>query len=130
MVQTLLKTTYDIIKWMKRIGKTKITPIPKQGDWGLYVWKLPNGKILGDAEGNILNIPGKIHDFQAMSKLQAAAREVGYEEGTAIFKAHISRVSEEEHQEQLERMLEGKIPSYTDQGAWNDVANTARRWQE
>ena len=113
---------------MDKLGKTKVTPIPKQGNWGLYVWKLPNGKILGDSQGNIFNIPGASHDFQAMAKLQAAARELGYDEGTAIFKAHISRVSEEEHQEQVGRMLEGKIPSLTDQGAWHDVAQTARRW--
>lgn len=113
---------------MERLGKTKVTPIPKQGDWGLYVWKLPNGRILGDEHGNILNIPGKSNDIQAMAKLQAAAREFGYEEGTALFKAHISRVSEDEHAEQVARMKEGLIPSLTDQGAWYDAAQTARRW--
>lgn len=110
------------------VNKVKITPIEKQGDWGLYFWKLPNGKILGDDNGNILNIPGKSHDFTAMKKIQEAAKECGYEEGSAIFKAHISRVTEEEYQEQLERMKEGKIPSLTDQGAWAAARQTEQRW--
>lgn len=110
------------------MGTVKITPVEKQGDWGLYMWKLPNGKILGDPDGNVLNIPGRSHDFIAMQKLREAAKDYGQLEGTVIFKAHISRVTEDEYQEQLERMIDGKIPSLTDQGAWAAAAQTEEKW--
>jgi len=112
----------------KGLGKVKITPIEKQGDWGLYVWKLPNGKILGDADGNVLNIPGASHDLAAMLKIQQAATEYGYPDGAAVFKAHVSRISEDEYAEQVGRMKAGLIPSYTDQGAWADVRRTEQQW--
>lgn len=108
-------------------GKSKLTVIQKQGEHGIYVWKLPNGKPVSDGNGNIMNIPARNGDIEAMSKITKAAAYYGFTEGRPEFQAGVRRITEEEHSEQLQRMKEGYIPSETDIGAWVDAAKGLRR---
>jgi hypothetical protein len=88
--------------------------------WGIYVWELDNGKVFGDKDGNVLNIPGRPFDIEPMNKLTQAAKYYGAPEGKAKFIPGTQRVSEMRHSEELGRMIEGLIPSETDIGAWED----------
>ena len=103
-------------------SNSKLTVIQKNRKDGMYVWKLPNGKVIGDSNGNIMNIPAIQYDIEAIHKITQAARHHGYEDGKAEFWPGTRRVSEMEHSEQLDRMKEGYIPSETDLGAWMDAA--------
>ena len=109
-------------------GKSKLTIIEKNRPDGIYVWKLPNGKIVKDSNGNTMNIPAKNHDLEAISKITNAARYYGFPEGKAEFMAGTRRVSDEEHSEQLQRMKEGYIASETDIGAWMDAARGINKY--
>lgn len=102
--------------------KPKITIIEKQGDDGIYVWKTPEGKVVTDGNGNIMNIPARRGDITAISKITKAAAYYGFPEGRAEFRAGQRRITDEEHSEQVDRMKEGYIPSETDLGAWFDAA--------
>jgi hypothetical protein len=104
----------------------KLTVIEKQGDDGIYVWKLPNGKLAGDGNGNIMNIPARNGDIQAMAKITKAAAYYGFPDGKPEFKAGVRRITDEEHSEQIDRMSQGYIPSETDLGAWYDAAKGLR----
>ena len=54
-------------------GNSKLTVIQKQRDYGIYVWRLPNGEMVSDGNGNIMNIPARQHDLEAMAKITKAA---------------------------------------------------------
>lgn len=111
-------------------GDPKLTVIKKQGEHGVYVWKLPNGKLAGDGNGNVMNIPARNGDIEAMAKITKAASHYGFPEGKPEFKAGVRRISDEEHSEQVDRMKQGYIPSETDLGAWFDAAKGISRYGE
>ncbi len=106
----------------------KLTVVEKSRNDGIYVWKLPNGKVVGDGNGNIMNIPAKKYDIEAINKITQSAKHYGHNEGKAEFWPGVRRLSESEHSEQLDRMKEGYIPSETDIGAWMDAAKGIKRY--
>ena len=102
-------------------AKTKVKAIPRMQDWGLYVWKTPNGRYVGDGHGNIMNIPAMRYDLAAIARLKQAAAFYGYVEGEAVFMPGVRRVSDMEYSEQKARLSAGMIPSETDYGAYYDA---------
>lgn len=107
------------------LGKSKVTVI-NTGDaqrkhfgfeWGLYFWRLPDGHLFKDDEGRLLNIPSVRNDIGQLAKLRDAARSYGQPDGTPWFYAGINRATDEEYQEQLDRLDQGLIPSLNDIGA-------------
>jgi hypothetical protein len=109
-------------------GKSKITVIDKQYDWGIYVWKKSNGKWFTDGQGNILNIPSMRGDFSKLSELKAAAAHYGEPDGEAVFFAGLNRISDEEYSEQKQRMSEGLIPNLNDLGAVHAAQQTIKKY--
>jgi hypothetical protein len=104
-------------------GRPKLTVLEKKSDYGIYVWQMEhNGRAFGDGSGNVMNIPGRPHDIEAMAKLRKAAEHYGAPVGKVIFMPGIRRITDEEHSEQIDRMKEGYIPSETDIGAWLDAS--------
>lgn len=107
------------------LGKSKIT-VMNTGDaqrkhfgyeWGLYFWKLPDGHLFKDDEGRLLNIPSVKNDIGQIAKLRQAAKSYGQPDGEPWFYAGINRATDEEYQEQLDRLDQGLIPSLNDIGA-------------
>ncbi|MGA1047711.1 MAG: hypothetical protein ACO3UU_06850 [Minisyncoccia bacterium] len=101
--------------------------IDKQYDWGLYVYKKSNGKWFTDGNGNVLNIPSMKGDVSQISKLKQAAIYYGDEgDGEAVFVPGLTRISDEEYSEQIDRMKNGLIPSMNDLGAWKAAQDTLK----
>jgi hypothetical protein len=108
-----------------QIGKTKVTQVDKGTgqkhmfgyEWGLYFWQLPDGHLFRDGEGNMLNIPSVKGDIGQMAKLRAAAAHYGQPEGQPWFYAGANRATDEEYEEQVDRLKSGLIPSMNDLGA-------------
>ena len=99
--------------------------IDKNYDWGLYVYKKSNGKWFTDGEGNVLNIPSIRGDISQISKLKQAALHYGDPgDGEAVFVPGLTRISDEEYSEQIDRMKNGLIPSMNDLGAWKAAQDT------
>lgn len=107
------------------LGKSKVT-VMNTGDaqrkhfgyeWGLYFWRLPDGHLFKDDEGRLLNIPSVKGDISQIAKLRQAAKSYGQPDGTPWFYAGINRATDEEYQEQLDRLDQGLIPSLNDIGA-------------
>jgi hypothetical protein len=107
-------------------SQPKLTVIEKKRNDGIYVWRLPNGSIVQDNNGNVMNIPAKKYDLDAINKITKAANYYGFPEGKAEFMPGVRRITDEEHSEQLNRMKEGYIASETDIGAWMDAAKGLR----
>lgn len=108
------------------IGNSKIKVIEKNYDWGLYFWVKPNGKVFGDGQGNLLNIPARRGDLQKMAELRKAAEYYGCEGGHAEFHPGVKRISEMEYSEQIARMKEGLIPNMNDLGAVHAAQQTLK----
>lgn len=107
------------------VGNVRRKVIDKHYDWGLYVYKKSNGKWFSDGEGNVLNIPSMKGDLSQIAKLKQAAVGNGDPgDGEAVFVPGLTRISEEEYSEQMDRMKQGMIPSMNDLGAWKAAQDT------
>jgi hypothetical protein len=103
--------------------------IEKQYDWGLYVYKKSTGKWFTDGEGNVLNIESMRGDISKIAELKNAAKHFGDPgDGEAVFVAGLTRISDEEHSEQMDRLKQGLIPSMNDLGAWKAAQDTVDKY--
>jgi hypothetical protein len=107
-----------------KVGNSKATFIPKNYDWGLYFWRLPSGHLFHDGEGNLLNIPAMKHDISKIAELRKAATHFGQPEGEPWFYSGIKRATDEEFNEQKERLKAGLIPNLNDLGAVHAAQQT------
>jgi hypothetical protein len=104
---------------LKKVGNVRRKVIEKDYNWGLYVYKKSSGSWFTDGSGSILNIPSERGDITKIAELKKVAMHYGDDgEGNAVFVPGLTRISEEEHSEQLDRMKNGLIPSMNDHGAW------------
>jgi hypothetical protein len=111
-----------------KVGNSKATFIPKMYDWGLYFWKLPDGHLFHDGEGNLLNIPSMRGDISKIAELRKAATHYGQPEGQPWFYPGIKRATDEEFAEQKDRMMQGLIPNLNDLGAIHDAQQTLKTY--
>jgi hypothetical protein len=110
------------------VGNVRRQVIEKKYNWGLYVYKKSNGKWFTDGEGNVLNIESTRGDIAQIAKLKDAARYYGDDgDGEAVFVPGLTRITDEEYSEQLDRMKQGLIPSMNDLGAWHAAQQTLNK---
>ena len=111
------------------VGNVRRKVIEKNYNWGLYVYKKANGKWFTDGEGNVLNIPANRGDLDKIAELKKAAMHYGDDgDGNCIFVPGLTRISDEEHSEQVDRMKAGLIPSMNDLGAWKAAQDTVNKY--
>lgn len=101
--------------------------VVKETEYGVYVWQMPNGSIVGDDEGHWMCISAKEGDLRKVQALQDAARSYGIEEGTPLFLPGTRKVTDDEWAEQKARMELGLIPDDYDAAAWAEEIEDARR---
>jgi hypothetical protein len=110
------------------VGNVRRQVIEKKYNWGLYVYKKSDGRWFTDGEGNVLNIESTRGDISQITKLKNTAKHYGDDgEGEAVFVPGLTRVSEEEYSEQVDRMKQGLIPSLNDLGAWKAAQDTLNK---
>ena len=110
------------------VGNVRRQVIEKKYNWGLYVYKKSDGRWFTDGEGNVLNIESTRGDIGQITKLKNAAKYYGDEgDGEVVFVPGLTRISEEEHSEQIDRMKQGLIPSMNDLGAWKAAQDTMNK---
>lgn len=112
------------LKFPGQVGDSKVTVLEKDYPWGIYVWIKANGKPFTDGHGSVLNIPSHKGDAMQIEKLKREAAALGQEEGHAEFYPGMSRISEEEYSEQVDRMKQGLIPNLNDLGAVQAAKDT------
>lgn len=111
------------------VGNVRRQVIDKMYDWGLYVWKKSDGKWFTDGQGNVLNIPSPKGDLGQIKKLKDAAMYHGDDgTGQAVFVPGLTRISDEEYSEQVDRMKSGLIPSMNDLGAVQAAKDTIAKY--
>lgn len=116
---------------LSKVGNVRRQVIETDVEWGLYVYKKANGKYFTDDDKNVLNIPSMKGDLTKITELFAAAKYWGDPgDGEAKFVPGLTRVTDEEYSEQVDRLKEGYIPSMNDLGAWQDAQNTFDKYGE
>jgi hypothetical protein len=110
----------------KRIKNRKVTGIEDPFEFGVYAWRMPDGKVLGK-EGDMLNVPSQRGDIRKMAAIREFVnRELGILLGEPIFLPGVTRITEDEHADQMEQMLNGQVPSM-DLGSLRDDLIKAKR---
>lgn len=106
----------------------KIKAVESTAEYGLYVWKLPNGEYFTDGDGNTLNVPSMKFDIQKMNRLAEAAAYYGAPDGQAFFMAGVGRATDSMLAEDTERMASGLTP-YGDTDNWRELFANERNAQ-
>lgn len=102
-----------------------IRPV-EETDIGIYVWEMPDGRWVGDDEGHFMLITSMRGDRKRIAQLADAARAHGVNEGKALFVSGKRPVSDEEFEEQRQRMLFGLTPDPEDNFARLDELKYGR----
>lgn len=95
---------------------------------GVYLWRMPDGKFVGDGDGHFLMIESMEGDQQRMQSLAKAARDCGVDEGQPCFFRGNRIVSDEEYDYQKQRFEWGLTPDPFDIAAIEeDKRNASKR---
>jgi len=83
-------------------------------NWGVYIWKTPDGKVVKNSDGDFLLINSIKNDQGQIEKLRRAAESCGIEGGQAIFLSGHRPVTEEQYEHQKARLAAGLVPDELD----------------
>lgn len=94
---------------------------------GIYVWEMPDGRWIGDDDGNFLSITSKKGNRERIELLAKAVRHYGIEEGKPKFLAGRRKIDDEEFEYQQQRLRWGLTPDPLDIGVYKDEMAKLRR---
>lgn len=106
--------------------KLKNAQVVVEDDFGVCVWRMPDGAYLGDGEGRFLSLQGKLHDPIIEIKMSKAAQYYLGEEaklGGPLWLPGSRQVTDNEADDQMERLLNGRIPDVADQASQLEKKN-------
>ena len=96
-------------------------------DYGLYVWQMPDGKVVALDDETFLNVAAFKGDSVKINMLTNEVRSFGITEGWPLFLAGHRRVTDEEHEEQKQRLKWGLIPDPYDAPAYAEELQIRER---
>ena len=102
------------------INKVNTKVLDEETRIGIYVWEMPDGRWIGDDEGNYLSVTSMKGN---KAKIDALAREVssfGIYEGRPKFLAGRRKIDDEEYQYQQQRLAWGLVPDPLDIGVYKE----------
>lgn len=107
---------------LKALGKREV----KETRRGVYLWRMPDGKFIGDGEGHYLMIEAMEGDQTRLRALADAARSFGVDEGQPCFFRGNRIVNDEEYEYQKQRFEWGLTPDPLDINAIEDDRRNVR----
>lgn len=87
---------------------------------GIYVWEMPDGRWIGDDEGNFLSVTSKKGNREKIRMLADAVRHYGITEGKPKFLSGRRKIDDEEFEYQQQRLKWGLVPDPLDVGVYKD----------
>jgi hypothetical protein len=87
---------------------------------GIYVWEMPDGRWIGDDEGNFLSVTAKKGNKTKIEALAKEVRSFGIYEGQPKFLAGRRKIDDEEFEYQQQRLKWGMVPDPLDIGNYKD----------
>ena len=86
----------------------KITQIDEVS-YGTYVWQMPDGSLVTDEDGNYLCIYATKGDPRKIKLLRDAAKHYGLEDGSPMWMSGNRPITEDEYENQKQRMDWGLV---------------------
>lgn len=99
--------------------KSRISTV-SETNLGVYVWQLSDETFVADEFANVMSISAMRGDLDAIMKITRAAKYYGFPEGEAVFLEGVRKITDDELQEQLERMNNGLVPDPYDIGVYKE----------
>jgi hypothetical protein len=95
--------------------------------YGLYLWQMPDGGLVCDEDKNYLNVAAIKGDIRKINALKAAAKTLGLEEGKPIWFSGHRQITDDEYEEQKQRLEWGLIPDELDVPAIKEDLNEKKK---
>ncbi len=93
----------------------------------MYVWRNKDGDIVGDDDGNTMNVFCMKGDQKAIKAITDAAAYYGFPEGQAEWWSGARQITDEELEEQQARERLGLVADPLDYGAIKDEEKRRQR---
>lgn len=98
----------------------KYTTIENETRLGIYVWEMPDGRWIGDDDGNFLSVTSMKGNRAKIDALAKEVRSYGIHVGQPKFLEGRRKIDDEEHEYQQQRLAWGLIPDPLDIGNYKD----------
>ena len=102
------------------INKINSKVLEEESTLGIYVWEMPDGRWIGDDDGNFLSITSKKGNKSNIDALAREVRSFGIYEGGPKFLSARRKIDDEEFEYQKQRLNWGLVPDPYDIGNYKD----------
>lgn len=87
---------------------------------GIYVWEMPDGRWIGDDDGNFLSVTSTKNNKSKIDALAQTVSSYGIYEGKPKFLSGRRKIDDEEFEYQNQRLKWGMVPDPLDIGNYKD----------
>ena len=101
-------------------SKVKSKILDEESTLGIYVWEMPDGRWIGDDDGNYLSVTSKKGNRSRMDALAREVKSYGIYEGKPLFLSARRKIDDEEFLYQQQRLNLGLVPDPMDIGNYKD----------
>jgi hypothetical protein len=109
------------------LKKKSVTVGPEETTLGIYVWEMPDGRWIGDDDGNYLSITSMKGNRSRIDALAREVRSYGIYEGKPTFLSGRRKIDDEEFEYQQQRLKWGLTPDPLDIGVYKEETRKAQR---
>jgi hypothetical protein len=102
------------------INKARYSVNQEESILGIYVWEMPDGRWIGDDDGNFLSVTSKKGNRANIDALAREVRSFGISEGGPKFLSARRKIDDEEFEHQKQRLDWGLVPDPYDIGNYKD----------
>jgi hypothetical protein len=102
------------------ITKKSTRMLQEESNLGIYVWEMPDGRWIGDDDGNFLSVTSKKGNRSLIDALAREVRSYGIYEGGPKFLSARRKISDEDFAHQKQRLEWGLVPDPLDIGNYKD----------
>ena len=102
------------------LNKIKYAVNDEETRLGIYVWEMPDGRWIGDDDGNFLSITSTKNNKSRINALADVVRSYGIHEGQPKFLSGRRKIDDEEFEYQKQRLEWGLVPDPLDIGNYKD----------
>ena len=102
------------------ITKKNTRFLEEESTLGIYVWEMPDGRWIGDDDGNFLSVTAKKGNRSLIDALAREVRSYGIYEGGPKFLSARRKISDEDFAHQKQRLEWGLVPDPLDIGNYKD----------
>lgn len=102
------------------LSKIKYAVNDEETRLGIYVWEMPDGRWIGDDDGNFLSVTSTKNNKSKINALADVVRSYGVYEGKPKFLSGRRKIDDEEFEYQRQRLEWGLVPDPLDIGNYKD----------